>query len=111
MGCDKAGDSDHAHPHRKLPPRSETERRLSCLVSLMLSSQTKDEVTAQATLNLRLNLPNGLTVQSLRDSSLDQIQACINKVGFWKRKSEYIKQMAEDLYYKHQSDVPKTLGK
>lgn len=110
MGCDKAGDEDHTRPEHKLPPRTDAERRLSCLVSLMLSSQTKDEVTSQAVVNLRLNLTNGLTVQSLRDASIEQIQTCINKVGFWRRKSEYIKEMAEDLYQKHQSDVPKTLG-
>ncbi|KAG0152226.1 hypothetical protein CROQUDRAFT_650321 [Cronartium quercuum f. sp. fusiforme G11] len=109
MGCDKAGDEDHTRPDHKLPPRSDVDRRLSCLVSLMLSSQTKDEVTSQAVVNLRLNLTNGLTIQSLRDSSLEQIQGCINKVGFWRRKSEYIKEMAEMLYEKHQSDVPKTL--
>ncbi|KAI9630643.1 hypothetical protein KEM48_013799 [Puccinia striiformis f. sp. tritici PST-130] len=55
MGCDKAGDAPETS---HLIERSERDRRLSCLVSLMLSSQTKDEVTAQATLNLRLHLKN-----------------------------------------------------
>ncbi|CAH7674997.1 DNA glycosylase [Phakopsora pachyrhizi] len=111
MGCEKAGNDDHEGLDQsiKLPARSEVERRLSCLVSLMLSSQTKDEITSQAVLNLRRNLTNGLTVNSLREAPLDKIQACINKVGFWRRKSEYIKEMAETLYQKHNCDVPKTL--
>lgn len=120
MGCDKAGDVDinklvcnEDSASTKMgvlkEERSERDRRLSCLVSLMLSSQTKDEVTAQATLNLRLNLENSLTVDSLRNASLNEIENCINKVGFWKKKAQFIKLMADDLFFKHDSDVPKTL--
>ncbi|OAV96399.1 hypothetical protein PTTG_04027 [Puccinia triticina 1-1 BBBD Race 1] len=119
MGCDKAGDmdlnqidsSDSISKEKidQLKQRSERERRLSCLVSLMLSSQTKDEVTAQATLNLRLQLKDSLTVDSLRSASLNEIENCINKVGFWKKKAQFIKLMADDLFLKHDSDVPKTL--
>ncbi|PLW07407.1 hypothetical protein PCANC_26074 [Puccinia coronata f. sp. avenae] len=119
MGCDKAGDmilekiasgeSINQESVEKMKERSERDRRLACLVSLMLSSQTKDEVTAQATLNLRLKLKNSLTVDSLREASLEEIESCINKVGFWKKKAQYIKLMADDLLIKHQSDVPKTL--
>jgi endonuclease-3 len=121
MGCDKAGDmilekiasgeSINQESVEKMKERFERDRRLACLVSLMLSSQTKDEVTAQATLNLRLKLKNSLTVDSLRGASLEEIESCINKVGFWKKKAQYIKLMADDLFIKHQSDVPKTLGK
>lgn len=121
MGCHKAGDvilakngtgdSISQEGVEKMKERSERDRRLACLVSLMLSSQTKDEVTAQATLNLRLELKNSLTVDSLREASLEEIESCINKVGFWKKKAQYIKLMADDLFIKHQSDVPKTLGK
>ncbi|EGG09905.1 uncharacterized protein MELLADRAFT_26899, partial [Melampsora larici-populina 98AG31] len=107
MGCDQAG-FDPLNPDLK---PTEVERRLSCLVSLMLSSQTKDQITHQAVLNLKRNLSNGLSVNSLRNSSLLQIENCINKVGFWRRKASYLKEMAEDLYSFHQSDVPKTLGK
>ncbi|PLW51409.1 hypothetical protein PCASD_00371 [Puccinia coronata f. sp. avenae] len=119
MGCHKAGDvilakngtgdSISQEGVEKMKERSERDRRLACLVSLMLSSQTKDEVTAQATLNLRLKLKNSLTVDSLREASLEEIESCINKVGFWKKKAQYIKLMADDLFIKHQSDVPKTL--
>ncbi|MBW0517939.1 hypothetical protein O181_057654 [Austropuccinia psidii MF-1] len=109
MGCDQAGQTDLQDLKREIPAQSDKERRLTTLVSLMLSSQTKDEVTAQATLNLRLHLKNGLSVDSLRKSSLEDIQSCINKVGFWRRKAEYLKEMAETLHSKYDSDVPKTL--
>jgi endonuclease-3 len=124
MGCDKAGDVGPNYQPKstsdpmissqdkidQLKQRSERDRRLSCLVSLMLSSQTKDEVTAQATFNLRLHLKDSLTVDSLRNATLTEIENCINKVGFWKKKAQYIKLMADDLFFKHDSDVPKTLG-
>ncbi|KNF02013.1 hypothetical protein PSTG_04834 [Puccinia striiformis f. sp. tritici PST-78] len=106
MGCDKAGDAPETS---HLIERSERDRRLSCLVSLMLSSQTKDEVTAQATLNLRLHLKNSLTVDSLREATVEEIAECIKKVGFWNKKAQFIKLMADDLFLKHDSDVPKTL--
>ncbi|POW20130.1 hypothetical protein PSHT_03800 [Puccinia striiformis] len=107
MGCDKAGDAPETS---HLMERSERDRRLSCLVSLMLSSQTKDEVTAQATLNLRLHLKNSLTVDSLREATVEEIAECIKKVGFWNKKAQFIKLMADDLFLKHDSDVPKTLA-
>ncbi|KAH9813830.1 DNA glycosylase [Melampsora americana] len=105
MGCDQAG-RDPSDGECKV---SEAERRLSCLVSLMLSSQTKDQITHEALMNLRSKLSNGLSIQSLRTASLHQIEECIKKVGFWRRKSVYLKQMAEDLFRFHQSDVPNTL--
>lgn len=46
----------------------------------MLSSQTKDPVTHEAMMNLRRNLPGGLTLESLRSSTDKQIQDCICKV-------------------------------
>lgn len=46
----------------------------------MLSSQTKDPVTHEAMMNLRRNLPGGLTLESLRGATEEQIQQCICKV-------------------------------
>lgn len=125
MGCDQAGvmyfenyhqaNDDHRDGQQEIDEHLETneqlarDRRLACLVSLMLSSQTKDEITSEATRNLKENLKNSLTVESLRSSSLEEIERCINKVGFWKKKAQFIKLMAHDLYVKHNSDVPKTL--
>lgn len=48
----------------------------------MLSSQTKDPVTHQATMNLRHNLAGGLTVESLLVSTPEEINDCIKSVGF-----------------------------
>jgi len=78
----------------------------------MLSSQTKDPVTSQAVTNLHHTLPGGLTASSLASASIDQIHECISKVGFWRRKTEYIQEAARSLLSQQgeaRGDVPKTL--
>lgn len=81
----------------------------------MLSSQTKDAVTAAAIENLHqaLSAPTpsltdssdststipgpGLTAQSLALAPISLIESCIAKVGFWRRKAGYIKSAAERI--------------
>ena len=78
----------------------------------MLSSQTKDAITAQAVSNLHQTLPGGLTAQSLADATEPTVQECINKVGFWRRKTEYIQAAARTLLERQgedKGDVPKTI--
>ncbi|EIW66237.1 hypothetical protein TREMEDRAFT_23302, partial [Tremella mesenterica DSM 1558] len=86
--------------------------RFHILISLMLSSQTKDPVTAQAVSNLHSTLPGGLTPAALDSASPDTVSQCINKVGFWRRKTEYIQAAAKRLMEfpgDEKGDVPKTL--
>jgi len=62
------------------------DRRFQTLVSLMLSSQTKDPVTFAATKNL---IRAGLgTAAALAAASEAEIDAQIAKVGFHNQKSE-----------------------
>ncbi|CAE6434321.1 unnamed protein product [Rhizoctonia solani] len=75
----------------------------------MLSSQTKDEVTAAAVENLRRVLPGGLTVDSILAAEPSVISNAIGKVGFWRRKTDYIRAAAQILRDKYDSDVPKTV--
>ena len=82
------------------------------LISLMLSSQTKDPVTSQAVTNLHHALPGGLTAEALAAASIEQVYECINKVGFWRRKADYIQEAARKLLDKEgdeKGDVPNTL--
>ncbi|KAG8778951.1 DNA N-glycosylase and apurinic/apyrimidinic (AP) lyase [Ceratobasidium sp. 428] len=85
------------------------DQRFGVLVSLMLSSQTRDEMTAAAVTNLRTVLPGGLTVTSIIEADLSVISQAINKVGFWRRKAEYVKEAAGTLRDKFDGDVPKTV--
>ncbi|KAL6453209.1 nth1 Endonuclease III [Candida maltosa Xu316] len=87
--------------------------RFQLLISLMLSSQTKDEVNFEAMKNLHHGLlkthPDGLCIESLSKLSESEIDAYINKVGFHNRKSTYIKKTCEILNEKFDGDVPKTI--
>ena len=56
-------------------------RRYQVLLSLMLSSQTKDQVTAGAMQRLRAR---GLTVESILQTADDTLGRLIYPVGFWR---------------------------
>ncbi|KAI6813853.1 DNA glycosylase [Hortaea werneckii] len=99
MGCESL-----AEEHR-----SPQDQRLQTLVSLMLSSQTKDTVTAAAMRNLQQNLPGGFFLQSLLDVNPDELNELIGKVGFHNTKTKYIKNVAIILREKFNSDIPDTI--
>lgn len=98
MGCESL-----AEEHR-----SPKEQRLQTLISLMLSSQTKDTVTAAAMRNLQENMPGGLTLDSLLQVDPAQLNNLIEKVGFHNNKTKFIKAVALILRDQHNGDIPDT---
>lgn len=84
-------------------------QRFHVLISLMLSSQTKDAITSQAVTNLHITLPDGLSAESLAAAPAEVVSGCINKVGFWRRKTEYIQDAAKLCLEQHDGDVPNTI--
>ncbi|GAA5861633.1 hypothetical protein JCM8547_000689 [Rhodosporidiobolus lusitaniae] len=113
MGCEQGG-RDRAKTEEdgedvKPDVESEQDRRLSVLVSLMLSSQTKDPVTHQATMNLRQNLPGGLTLSALESATTEEIDAQICKVGFHTTKANNLKRLAVKLREEFGGEVPNDL--
>lgn len=112
MGCQENGKDDRRQDARQTNESAEDvarRERFTILVSLMLSSQTKDPVTAEAVYNLQRNLPGGLCLQSILDASQDDISRNINKVGFWRRKTGYIQSASRILQDDFEGDVPKTI--
>ncbi|KAG8942911.1 DNA N-glycosylase and apurinic/apyrimidinic (AP) lyase [Tulasnella sp. 424] len=87
---------------------NERSRRFGTLIALMLSSQTKDEVTTDAMNKLRSKIGE-LTVENVLATDDEVIQECICKVGFWRRKTGYIRQTAQKLKDEFESDVPQTV--
>ncbi|KAJ2922224.1 hypothetical protein H1R20_g14858, partial [Candolleomyces eurysporus] len=98
MGCAQA-------QNKESDPKN---RRFATLVSLMLSSQTKDEVTDAAVTKLRAAVGGTLSVENVVNAEESVISDAICKVGFWRRKAGYIKQTASTLQASFDSDVPKT---
>ena len=55
--------------------------RYQVMISLMLSSQTKDEKTAEAMKRLK---EFGLNPQKMAETEVEVLQQLIRSVGFWK---------------------------
>jgi endonuclease-3 len=81
-------------------------QRYQILVSLMLSSQTKDQVTFEAMRKLK---ENNLTVENILKMSEDKIGELIKPVGFWKKKAGYIKKATEICHEQYSNDIPPTV--
>ncbi|XP_017312786.1 endonuclease III-like protein 1 isoform X2 [Ictalurus punctatus] len=80
--------------------------RYQVLVSLMLSSQTKDQVTAAAMERLRAH---DLSVTAVLKMGEDKLGELIYPVGFWKTKAKYLKQATEMIQREFGGDIPDTL--
>lgn len=99
MGCDVAAD-------KTLSP---LVQRFQTLVSLMLSSQTKDTVNAATMAKLRGQLPGGLTLESILAVEPAELNTLIAAVGFHRRKTEYIKNAAVILRDQWGGDIPDSI--
>ncbi|KAL4782180.1 endonuclease III [Aspergillus varians] len=108
------------------------DRRFQTLIALMLSSQTKDTVTAVVMQRLHTELgegdapaikqevdeDGGSTSQPGKDSTLnlenilavspEQLNSLIGAVGFHNNKTKYIKRTAEIIRDQYDSDIPST---
>lgn len=104
VGADSLGDWNEVE-RGTLDPKN---ARFRTLLALMLSSQTKDQVTAKAMENLKAKF-NPLSVASMLTATPEEIDECINKVGFHNRKSQYISQVVQILQKEYDGDVPSTI--
>ncbi|KZS08087.1 Endonuclease III 1-like protein [Daphnia magna] len=96
MGAEKCADAEN----------SQEVLRFQVLVSLMLSSQTKDQITFAAMEKLR---KHGLSVENIINTDEEVIAKLIHPVGFWKKKASYIKKTATILAEHYNSDIPETV--
>ncbi|XP_031765355.2 endonuclease III-like protein 1 isoform X2 [Galleria mellonella] len=98
MGC-------HMSMDENAPPKV---YRYQSLISLMLSSQTKDQVTFAAMERLRAR---GLTIDNILNMSDEELGQLIYPVGFWKTKVKYIKKTTQTLKDQYNSDIPDSVEK
>ncbi|KAJ8933841.1 hypothetical protein NQ314_013763 [Rhamnusium bicolor] len=80
--------------------------RYQQLLSLMLSSQTKDQVTHAAMQGL---ISHGCTVQNILATPDEKLGELIYPVGFWKSKVKYIKKTTDILQNEYNCDIPNTV--
>ncbi|XP_041062410.1 endonuclease III-like protein 1 isoform X1 [Carcharodon carcharias] len=81
--------------------------RYQVLLSLMLSSQTRDHVTSAAMKKLR---DHGLTVESILKMEDKTLGELIYPVGFWRNKVKYIKQTTAILKEQYSGDIPNSIS-
>ncbi|KAM6424545.1 endonuclease III-like protein 1 [Liasis olivaceus] len=82
-------------------------RRYQILLSLMLSSQTRDQVTSAAMMRLR---EHGLTVDRILETDEEALGRLIYPVGFWRNKVRYIQQTSAILKRDYAGDIPQTVA-
>lgn len=98
MGCHQCTDTEAPEP----------VRRFHQLVALMLSSQTKDQVTFAAMQRLR-EIPGGLTIDNIIQIPDDELVKIIHPVGFKNTKTKHIKATSKILKEKFNSDIPDSI--
>jgi endonuclease-3 len=98
MGCERCSD-ETAEPR---------VQRYQTLVSLLLSSQTKDPITHGATQRL---LRHGFTPENIAKTSEEQLASLIYPVGFYKRKASYLKEATDVILKDFGGDIPNTVDK
>jgi endonuclease-3 len=96
MGCERTSDAD-------APP---AVRRFQTLVSLMLSSQTKDEVNYAAMLRLRAQVPGGLTAANVAAAPLSLLETLIHPVSFFRNKARFIQAAGAACAAERGGDIP-----
>lgn len=87
---------------------SPRDQRFQILVSLLLSSQTKDEVTAAATHRLFLHAATAKQASKMEEAELARL---IHPVGFYKRKAAYLKRLSLKLVEEYEGDIPQEVEK
>ncbi|KAI5950418.1 hypothetical protein CANMA_005346 [Candida margitis] len=87
--------------------------RFQLLISLMLSSQTKDEVNYEAMVKLNDGLgekhDQGFCLDAMSQLTEAEIDSYICKVGFHNRKAQYIAKTCQVLKSEFEGDIPKTI--
>ncbi|KAJ1275389.1 hypothetical protein BS78_05G132000 [Paspalum vaginatum] len=96
-GCEKAGSL--------LPPK---ERRFAVLISTMMSSQTKDEVTHAAVERLSEN--GLLDPEAIVRTDEATLANLIKPVGFYQRKAQFIKEASKICLERFGGDIPDSLN-
>ncbi|CAG2108035.1 unnamed protein product [Medioppia subpectinata] len=97
MGAEKTFDENEGNPK---------DKRFQVLISLMLSSQTRDEMTYKTMQSLR---EYGLTVNHMIETSEEDLSEMIRSVSFYRNKSKFIKRTALILRDQFDGDIPDTL--
>lgn len=91
------------------PDDSLSIQRFHTLLGLILSSQTRDEVTSSAVKRLQKSFPPFSPKEAITISE-EELADLIKPVSFHKRKSKYILNVSKILLDKYDGDIPSTMN-
>ncbi|KAI9792662.1 MAG: DNA N-glycosylase and apurinic/apyrimidinic (AP) lyase [Peltula sp. TS41687] len=99
MGCERLAD----------PNASPRTQRFQTLLSLLLSSQTKDTTTSSVIRRMQRTLPApGLTLETILSLTPSSLNAQLQPVGFHNVKTRAVLATARILRDRHGGDIPRT---
>ncbi|XP_058173951.1 endonuclease III-like protein 1 [Anopheles ziemanni] len=99
MGCDQfTSDAETMIPDR--------HKRYHCLVSLILSSQTRDQANHECMVRLK---KHGLTPESIVSTDDAVLEKLIYPISFYRNKTKFIKQMSQILIDQYDGDIPNNI--
>ncbi|KAH3680806.1 hypothetical protein WICMUC_000157 [Wickerhamomyces mucosus] len=88
--------------------------RFQLLISLMLSSQTKDEINYKSMITMKnyfqsIGFKEGISLLAIDSISVEKLDELIFSVGFHSRKAQYIKKSIKILKDSFNGDIPMTI--
>ncbi|CUG93791.1 endonuclease III, putative [Bodo saltans] len=95
IGCDRLYD----------PLATRSNQRYQILLSLMLSSQTRDQVTAAAMDRLKA-LKGGCIPKTINDLQEQKLAELLHPVSFYNNKAKFIKKTTLEIIERFDSEVP-----
>lgn len=98
MGCEKCHDEAADAP----------TRRYQVLLSLMLSSQTKDEVVFATMQRLRAH---GCTPSNIASTPVETLEQLLYGVGFWRNKAKFVKGATDMCIAQYGGESPMKHGR
>lgn len=89
--------------------KNQDDRKFYVLVGLLLSSQTKDEVTYKAVENLENKLGT-LSPSNVLQAQREDIHKCIEKVGYHNKKTQFLYEISKKVEGKMPDTLEETLA-
>lgn len=83
--------------------KKETNDPFKILISVILSSRTKDETTAKVCINLFKHIDN---IEDLKNISIKKLEKLLYPVGFYKTKAKHLKLLSKILEKEYKGNIP-----
>jgi endonuclease-3 len=91
--------------YQKVPLEYFKTNKYKTLISTLLSSRTKDEITLEASKRLFKKAPN---IQKLKNLKTEELKKLIYPVGFYSTKAKQLEKLSDIVIDKYGGEIPST---